>query len=102
MITAAETAELLQTAFRFSFSAPRDFPVVVDGNAMTLCPAAIESRAVIRNVIFGATMNQLEELGFREVSHPMALASGTHLDPIHHGLIELQTLFGSSRARGHV
>src|SRR5947207_12007272 len=75
VIAAAETAQLLPAALRSSFAAGGHLPIVVDGNPMALGAAAIESRAILRDVIFSAAANQIIEFAFREIAQAMALRS---------------------------
>ena len=47
MIAAAEASQLLHASLWFSFAAPRNLPIIVNRDAMTLSAAAIEARTVL-------------------------------------------------------
>src|SRR5262245_61810665 len=95
MIPSAETAQLLHASLRLALAAPWWLPIIIDRNPMPFGAAAVESRAVFVNVIFGAATHQVIEFVFRNVAQSTTLAAGAHGNSISHCLIELQPLFRS-------
>src|SRR6266542_389957 len=95
VISATKAAELLHAAFWLSLSAPGYYPVIIDGNAMTLGAAAIESRTVLCDVMLRAATHQTIEFAFRQIPQAMTLAARAHFNALHYCAIELPALLWS-------
>src|SRR5260370_20061057 len=59
MVTASERPELFDAPFGPSLSTKRRLPVVVDRHAMALGAAAVETGAVLVDIVFGAASDQV-------------------------------------------
>jgi hypothetical protein len=86
VVAAAERAELIEPALRPPRAAPRRIPGVVDGNALALGAAAIDARAIFVYVIFGAAVDELDELLLGQLEEwnypaPWGLGRAESIDP---------------------
>src|SRR5688572_20081750 len=83
----------MQSALRLAFATPGNLPIVIDRNAVTFSAAAIESRTMRLDVMFGSATDEVREFRLGKIWEATTFAAGTHRHAPHHSSIKLQTLF---------
>src|SRR5687767_11549495 len=100
--TSTKRAKLLYPSLRLPLAAPGWCPVLVYGNAIALGTAAVEVCAVLRDVGVGPSTHKPHEFRLGQGLERAALATRAHLDPAHHGAVELESHIGCGSLGGHV